>query len=65
GLHIPGGQTPITPKQIVKTYRDHRIQMTAVILASICGATIEGKNLHEIAWPSFIQQLQNCGLIVD
>ncbi len=65
GLHIPGGQTPITPKQIVKTYRDHRIQMTAVILASICGATIEGKNLHEIAWPSFIQQLQNCGLIAD
>jgi hypothetical protein len=39
--------------------------MTAVILASICGATIEGKNLHEIAWPSFILQLQNCGLIVD
>lgn len=65
GLQIPGGQTPISPNQLVKTYGDHRIQMTAVILASKCGATIEGENLHEIAWPSFIQQLQNCGLIID
>jgi len=65
GLEIAGNQKPTTPKSIVKTYNDHRIQMTAVLLASITGGTIEGKYLHRVAWPSYIEQLVECGLQLD
>ena len=62
GISVEGGQKPERPEGVVRTYGDHRIQMTAVILASICGGEIEGQNLHKIAWPSFIEQLMKCGL---
>lgn len=62
GIMIGGGQTPRRPDGIVRTFGDHRIQMTAIILASKCGATIEGANLHQVAWPSYLQQLKDCGL---
>jgi hypothetical protein len=39
--------------------------MTAILLASICGGIIEGSDLHEIAWPSYIKQLQDCGLKIQ
>jgi len=28
----------------------------------MCGGKIEGENLHKVAWPSFLQQLESCGL---
>lgn len=62
GIKIEGGQKPSKPKELVRTFGDHRIQMTAVILASICGGCVEGANLHEVAWPSYLQQLEECGL---
>jgi 3-phosphoshikimate 1-carboxyvinyltransferase len=62
GIKLEGGQVPRRPESIVKTYGDHRIQMTAIILASICGGTVEGASLHQVAWPSYLQQLKNCGL---
>ncbi len=62
GIALPGGQQPIKPQGIVETYGDHRIQMTAIILASKCGATIEGANLHKVAWPTFLEQLTSLGL---
>jgi len=65
GLTIPGGQIPRTPQGIVETYDDHRLQMTAIILASICGGTIRSSNLHKVAWPSFLDQLVSCGLIIE
>ena len=65
GLIIEGGQIPKEPVELVRTYGDHRIQMTAVILASMCGGVVEGSNLHEVAWPSFIKQLESCGLILN
>ena len=65
GIVVKGGQVPRRPEGVVATYGDHRIQMTAVILAGICGGVIEGPNLHEVAWPSYIEQLQSCGLIVE
>ena len=64
GITVPGGQNPIRPKGIVETFDDHRIQMTAILLASICGGIIEGANLHKVAWPSFLEQLINLGLNV-
>ena len=62
GLVIEGGQTPKTPDQIVRCYGDHRIQMTALILATHCGAIIESPQLHKVAWPSYLEQLSKCGL---
>ena len=64
GLSIPGGQQPKRPDGIVETYDDHRIQMTAILLASICGGSVEGSNLHKVAWPSYLDQLIDCGLDV-
>ena len=64
GLSIPGGQRPKKPEGIVSTYDDHRIQMTAILLASISGGLIEGSDLHRVAWPSYLEQLVECGLNV-
>ena len=63
-ITVPGNQIPIRPTGVVKTFGDHRIQMTAVLLASICGGLVEGSNLHRVAWPSFLSQLVDCGLSV-
>ena len=65
GLSIPGGQKPSKPKGVVETYGDHRIQMTAILLASISGGLVEGVKLHEVAWPSYLNQLIECGLQVS
>jgi 3-phosphoshikimate 1-carboxyvinyltransferase len=65
GLIIEGGQRITKPKGIVKTYSDHRIQMTAILLATKVGAVVEGMKLHEIAWPSYLEQLQKNGLKVE
>ena len=64
GITIPGSQKPVRPQGIVETFDDHRIQMTAILLASICGGIIEGANLHKVAWPSYLEQLINLGLNV-
>lgn len=64
GITVLGGQKPVRPQGIVETFDDHRIQMTAVLLASMCGGIIEGANLHKVAWPSFLEQLINLGLNV-
>ena len=65
GLTIPGNQQPKMPDGIVKTYGDHRIQMTAILLASISGGLVEGPELHRVAWPSYLDQLIECGLDVN
>ena len=62
GIAVKGGQVPQRPEGVVETYGDHRIQMTAIILANMCGGVVQGRDLHEIAWPSYITQLQSCGL---
>ena len=65
GLIVAGEQMPNRPEGIIETYGDHRIQMTAILLASICGGAVEGANLHNVAWPSFVEQLRNRGLQVE
>ncbi|MBI19962.1 MAG: hypothetical protein CMB73_05240 [Euryarchaeota archaeon] len=49
GIEVPGNQTIKTPKGIVRTYHDHRIAMTAMILATVKGATIETPNLCKVS----------------
>ncbi len=57
GLSIEGEQTLTTPDSLVDTHGDHRIQMTAVLLATQTGATVEGPRLHRIADPEFLTRL--------
>ena len=57
GLSIEGGQSLMMPSEFVDTYGDHRIQMTAILLATQTGATVEGPELHKIAYPDFLQRL--------
>ena len=57
GLSIEGGQVLEKPSAFIETYGDHRIQMTAILLATQTGATIEGPNLHQIADPDLLQRL--------
>lgn len=59
GLSIEGGQIIKKPTKLVDTYGDHRIQMTAVLLASETGGTIEGPKLHQIADPEFLERFSS------
>ena len=59
GISILGGQKPIAPTEIVDCFGDHRIFMSAYILASKVGADIRGKDLHKIADELFIQRFEN------
>ena len=58
GLRIPGDQNPTAPLHIVPTFGDHRMQMTAVILATKVGAEIEGASLHKVSFPTFLNFIQ-------
>ena len=57
GLVIPGGQKPRKPESPVETHLDHRLAMTAMILASKVGADIVGAEVCDVTHPGFIEQL--------
>ena len=54
---IEGKQVPKKPKSVIKTYGDHRIYMSAVLLLSLFGGELDGLDLHEIADPKFLNRL--------
>ena len=56
GITIPGGQIPTVPEEIVDCFGDHRIFMSAYILASRVGAKLRGKGLHKVADELFIKR---------
>jgi 3-phosphoshikimate 1-carboxyvinyltransferase len=62
-LSIPGGQSLVTPKKLVRTHLDHRIQMTAMILALGCNGSVflEGSELHRVADPDAVNRLKESG----
>lgn len=64
GLSIPGGQSLTPPKELVETYHDHRMQMTAIVLAMGCKqkVVIEGANLHAVADPYAVQRWVDVGV---
>ncbi len=57
GLVIPAGQAPSKPDSPVETHLDHRLAMTAMILASKVGADIVGAEFCDVTHPGFIEQL--------
>ena len=56
GITIQGNQSIQKPTSMVETFGDHRLQMTAVLLATKVGAIVEGSRLHRIADPSFLDR---------
>jgi len=62
-LEVEGQQQLTTPTDVVKTYGDHRIQMTATILALACDAKVmvEGSALHTVADPDAVNRFIQAG----
>ena len=57
GITIKGNQSIQKPVSMIQTFGDHRLQMTAIILATKVGAIVEGTHLHQIADPNFLERL--------
>ena len=56
-LLIDGQQSPNAPTSPVNCYNDHRLYMTAVLLASKFGGDLIGRGLHSVADMDFLQRL--------
>ena len=66
-LHVEGGQTLVSPKELVQTYGDHRMQMTAIVLSMGCSDTvrIEGSRLHRVADPMAVNRWRSQGVSIE
>jgi 3-phosphoshikimate 1-carboxyvinyltransferase len=65
GIEVDGGQQIKSPGEIVSTFGDHRLQMTAVILACACSAKVAGPNLHKIADENLLLRLIEYGINIE
>lgn len=65
GIEVEGHQTPVRPLQPVSTFGDHRLFMTAVLLAAKTGGEIVGQDLHHVADESFLHRLQSAGVGIE
>ena len=53
GLKIPGGQFPSRPKSVFDCKSDHRLAMTAGVLATRVGADLCGHEISDVTHPGF------------
>ena len=60
GLEVNGGQRPKAPSGLVRTFGDHRVAMTAIILASLVGAEIDDPSVTAVTDPDFVRMLGSC-----
>ena len=56
-LYIKGEQVPSPPKEPVETFSDHRLAMTAIILASYSGGSVVERGICSITDPEFIEMM--------
>ena len=61
GIEIPGGQFPEKPDRPVETHGDHRLVMTAAVLASKVGGSIIDPEISAVTDPEFIERLTGLG----
>jgi len=61
GIEIPGGQFPEKPDRPVETHGDHRLVMTAAVLASKVGGIIINPGASAVTDPEFIERLTGLG----
>ena len=59
GIIVPGGQEPTRPVDPVLTYSDHRMAMTAMIIASKTGGCVEGDDCVSATDPGFTKRIQS------
>lgn len=62
GIEIPGGQVPMRPNRPVETHSDHRLAMTALILAGKVGGEIVNPEICAVTDPEFIERLMAIGV---
>lgn len=54
GIRLYGKELPKKPEVEIKTHMDHRLAMTAVILATYCGAEIDNTEIIKVTHPEFM-----------
>ena len=66
-LVVEGEQKIQQPTGLVETYGDHRMQMTALVLAMGCSepVRIEGGHLHEVADPQALERWEALGVAIE
>lgn len=57
GLSISGGQYPRAPSEIVFCEDDHRLAMTALVLATKVGAELSGHEICDVSHPGFFEMI--------
>ena len=57
GLSIPGGQNPTHPEGSIDCESDHRLAMTAMVLATAVGGEFTGHEVCEITHPGFVEMI--------
>ena len=57
GLKIPGGQLPSSPKRVFDCESDHRLAMTAGVLATKVGADLSGYEISDVTHPGFFEMI--------
>tara|TARA_B110000444_G_scaffold259360_2_gene302888 strand:- start:32067 stop:33500 length:1434 start_codon:yes stop_codon:yes gene_type:complete len=65
GVEVAGNQTPVAPTQPVPTFGDHRLFMTAILLAAKTGGEVVGQTLHHVADESFLERLKTAGVGIE
>jgi 5-enolpyruvylshikimate-3-phosphate synthase len=58
-LSVSGGQIPKNPETPIDTHMDHRLAMTAVILATYCGAEIVNSDIIKVTHPDFMDMIKS------
>ena len=66
-LTVPGDQSVVCPDELVETYGDHRMQMTALVLALACrqSVLVKGATLHEVADPEAVERWSSVGAEIE
>ena len=62
GLKIPGGQFPSSPRSVFDCELDHRLAMTAGVLATKVGADLSGYEISDATHPGFFEMIITSGL---
>jgi 3-phosphoshikimate 1-carboxyvinyltransferase len=58
GLRMEGGQEVAVPTEIVACFGDHRMFMTAAVLATKVGAELDSPGCYRVSWPEFSKLVQ-------
>jgi len=57
GLSVSGGQYPRAPSRVIDCENDHRLAMTAAVLATKVGAELSGHEICDVTHPGFFDMI--------